>query len=69
MSEKESNAVTGNITFSREDIDWRVEQKLSRLLAEKELFSDGFYAGVSFVLFFLAVLWIVLGPEVKLLKK
>jgi hypothetical protein len=65
-----SDSVTGNIQLSpsREDIDWRVEQKLSRLLAEKDLFNDGFYSGFCFAVFLLAVIWLC-APEIKAFLK
>jgi hypothetical protein len=63
----ESNAVTGKIELSREDLrdmDWRVEQKLSRLLAERELYSDGFWQGICFAVFIGAIVW-MFAPEIK----
>jgi hypothetical protein len=61
-----SDAVTGNIQLSpsREDIDWRVEQKLSRLLAERDLYSDGMIAGISWTIFMLVLIWIAF-PEIR----
>jgi len=59
-----SNCVTGKIEFSREDIDWRVEQKLARVLAERDRYDEGFWHGIYFVLFFVLVGWL-LSPEIK----
>ncbi len=62
-----SDAVTGNIQLSpsREDIDWRVEQKFARLLAERDLYSDGVWHGFFWGIFFtLALLWVCF-PEIK----
>lgn len=60
-----SNVETGKIEFtpSRDsaDIEWAVEQRLSKLLAERDLYVDGFlygFATAAFVAFIIgAYLW------------
>jgi len=62
-----SNEVTGKIEFSREDIkdiDWRVEQKLSRLLAERDLYYDGLWQGFWIAVFAMVLLYTYM-PELK----
>jgi len=62
-----SNEVIGKIEFSREDlrdIDWRVEQKLSRLLAERDLYYDGLWQGFWLAICILVLVWAYF-PELK----
>lgn len=65
---EDRDTVTGKIThctgFDRRDIDWRVEQKLARVLAERDLYwsgvSDGFWIAAALV-FVAVIFW----PEIK----
>lgn len=41
---------------SREDVDWRVEQRLARVLAERDLYWDGFAHGVWITVLIVAAL-------------
>lgn len=64
MCPRDCNAATGKIEFCRRDIDWRVEQKLARVLAERDLYwkgvSDGFW--IIAVLLGIAIMF---WPEIK----
>lgn len=56
---------TGKIEFSREDIEWKVEQKLARLLAERDRFTEGFWTGLLIGVAIVAYLAFTIWPEVK----
>lgn len=58
-----SDTVTGKIVQlnTPQDIDWRAEQYLAKILAERDLYWDGFTHGVivavMVVSFFLVAIW------------
>lgn len=58
-----SDTVTGKVTrlSAPQDIDWRVEQQLARVLAERDLFWDGFltcFYLVVIAISFIGVIWL-----------
>lgn len=60
--------VTGKVEhctgFDRRDIDWRVEQKLARVLAERDLYWRGVADGFWIVAVFFGLV-IMFWPEIK----
>ena len=53
----------------RHDIDWRVEQRLAKVLAERDLFADGFIYGFLLALFIGGLVVISVWPELPLAKR
>lgn len=49
---------------SNVDIDWRVEQKLARVLAERNLYWKGIFDGVLLGLFCIYLIW-TYAPTIK----
>lgn len=64
--------VTGKVEhctgFDRRDIDWRVEQKLARVLAERDLYWRGVTDGFWIVAVFVGLV-IMFWPEIKQVAK
>lgn len=64
--------VTGKVEhctgFDRRDIDWRVEQKLARVLAERDLYWRGVTDGFWIVAVFFGLV-IMFWPEIKQVAK
>lgn len=50
---------------SREDVEWRVEQKLARVLAERDLYWDGFAHGVWITVLIVAALAVAVWNQVS----
>lgn len=63
------NDVTGKVEhctgFDRRDIDWRVEQKLARILAERDLYWSGMADGIWIGILVVSLTAILFWPEIK----
>ena len=51
--------------IERTDIDWRVEQKLARVIAERDTYIDGFIYGFLVALVVAVVVGFALFPELR----
>jgi len=64
--DKEERRETGKIDrVDRTDVDWRVEQKLARVLAERDTYVDGFIYGFLTALIVAVVVGFALFPELR----
>lgn len=50
---------------TREDVDWRVEQRLARVLAERDLYWDGFLCGVWVTVLIVAALAVAVWNQIS----
>lgn len=50
---------------SREDVDWRVEQRLARVLAERDLYWDGFITGMWITVLVVAAILVAVWNQIK----
>lgn len=49
----------------RQDVDWRVEQRLARVLAERDLYWDGFIHGVWITVLIVAALAVAVWNQIN----
>lgn len=65
-NEKEERRESGKI--DRTDLDWRVEQKLARVLAERDTYVDGFIYGFLTAMIIAVVVGFSIYPEYRKAK-
>ena len=77
MSEKKKcpncpRAEVGSVTFGtatevrdKIDIEWLVEQRVQRTLAERESYSSGLYDGIFYAIIAVVLVAIIFWPEIK----